>query len=357
MMTTLSGVGVAGIASAAPANIVSAEETAARLGATPRETAKITKMTGVVQRRVAPPGLCTSDMAFHAAARLLDDLGWDRATVDALILVTQTADYRLPATACILQDRLGLSEECAALDVPLGCSGYVYGLWLCATMISSGAAKRVVLLAGDNVSWLCDPQDRSTAFLFGDAATATALEARADCPPMHFILGTSGGAKDALIYSNGGCRGMFDTQTTEQNGRAFNPAALFMDGAEVFRFAQERVPPVVLRLMKEVGWTAADVDAFVPHQANHFMLKVLSDEIGLPSEKLILSLEEFGNTSSASIPISLTHALRDQLRERPMRLLLAGFGVGWSWGIAAVTCGPMVMSDLILLDGHSEAHA
>lgn len=353
MVSRLSGVRIAGIASAAPTNVISAEETGERFGTTKREATKIAKLTGVLQRRVAPAGLCTSDMAFASCEQLLKDLNWDRSSVDSLILVTQTADFRLPATACVLQHRLGLSEECAAFDVPLGCSGYVYGLWLGASLISSGAVRRVILLAGDTSTWFCDPQDRSTAFLFGDAATATAMEASSDAAPMDFVLGTSGAGKDALIHSGGGCREMVAPQPVETDsdeaGKLRNPSYLFMDGAEVFQFTQERVPAMMERLLQRAGWTVEDVDAFVPHQANQFILQTLFEQMGVPSEKLILSLEEFGNTSSASIPISCTYALADRLRESSMRLVLAGFGVGWSWGAAAVTCGPMVMSDLILL--------
>ncbi|MBK9169069.1 MAG: ketoacyl-ACP synthase III [Bryobacterales bacterium] len=352
MTARLHGVRLAGVASAVPAQAVTADETGAAMGMTVKEIQKVAKLTGVQRRHIAPAGMCTSDIAELAANRLLADLQWDPKSVRTLVMVTQTPDYDLPATACLLQDRLDLSTECAAVDVSLGCSGYVYGLWLCAGMIAAGSVDRALLLVGETLSLLVSPQDRGTAFLFGDGAAATALEKDGHAPPMDFVLETDGKGKDSLIVPAGGYRNPVTADSIERRpdaeGRLRRPLDLYMDGAEVLRFTLERVPSLVEKLLAVSGWTMDQLDAFVPHQANRFMLHLLIEQSKIPPEKLVLSLEEFGNTSSASIPLTLTHGLAPRLRQETMRLLLAGFGVGWSWGAVSVTCGPMVMSDLVL---------
>lgn len=349
MRARVEGVRIAGISSAVPASVVSCEETGRAFGASAKEILKIAKMTGVERRHVAPPGTCSSDMACIAAERLLLELGWDRGDIQNLVMVTQTPDHTLPSTACILQSRLGLSPDCAAFDVPLGCSGHVYGLWLCASLIASGSVRRALLLTGDTSTWMCSPQDRATAFLFGDAGTATALEASPEAPPMHFVLGTDGGGKDFLIVP-AGFRSRITAESIErkpdEDGRLRGILDLHMDGAEVFRFSMERVPPMVDELLAFCGQSIEQIDAFVPHQANLFMLQQISEQLMLPAGKLALSLHEFGNTSSASIPLTCSYRLAERLRQTSTNMILAGFGVGWSWGAAAVTCGPMVMPDI-----------
>lgn len=359
MTSRVRGVRIAGIASAVPADVITWEETARAVGAGVKEASKIAKMTGVQRRRVAPDGLCTSDMACCAADKLLSDLGWDRDSIQALVLVTQTPDFDLPATACVLQSRLGLANDCAAFDVGLGCSGYTYGLWLCSSLIGSGSLRRVLLLAGDTISWLCSPQDRSTTFVFGDAGTATALERSDDAAPMDFVLGTDGAGLEFLVKPGGGYRNRITPESLERRpdaaGRLRGPLDLYMDGAEVFRFTMDRVPPMFQQLLASSGWSLEQLDAFVPHQANLYMLQVLCEHLKIPASKLVLSLQEFGNTSSASIPLALSSQLSERLRANAARLVLAGFGVGWSWGAVAVTCGPLVMPDIIFMGDRATA--
>jgi 3-oxoacyl-[acyl-carrier-protein] synthase-3 len=351
----LSGVRIAGIASAVPADVRTLVETAAAAGVSEKDALAMAKMHGVQRRHVAPEGMCTSDMAYRAAVQLLDDLGWERGSIDAIVVVTQTPDYDLPATACCLQARLGLASTCAAFDVALGCSGYIYGLWLCSGLIASNSLRRVLLLAGDTSSWLCSPLDRSTAFLFGDAATATALEREEEAPPMVFVLGTDGAGKDSLILPGGAYRNRVTLTSLERraaaDGAVRGPLDLYMNGAEVFTFTLERVPNLVHELLSASGWTQDAVDAFVPHQANLFILQHLFKKMKIAPEKLKLSLDEFGNTSSASIPLTISRRLAERVRTAPTRLVLAGFGVGWSWGAAALTCGPAVMSEIVYMDG------
>lgn len=351
MKTTIDGVRIAGIASAVPSTKRTLNETAAAAGISEQEAGKIAKMTGIKARYVAPQTICTSDLSFAAAEQLFRTLPWERDSIDALLFVSQTPDFALPATACLLHEQLQLSDECAALDISLGCSGYVYGLWTAANMVKSGSAKRVLLLVGDTCARYCSPQDRSTAFLFGDAGTATAIEYDPSAEPMSFVLGTDGKGGKSLIRRGGGARHVVTPRSlvrqADENGNVRGPLDLYMDGAEVFSFTLERVPALVEGALQQAGWSLDELDHFVPHQANLFLLNHLAKRMKVPADKLVVSLDEYGNTSSASIPLAIGHRLASQLSDNSANLLLAGFGVGWSWGAVALRCGPMVLPPVV----------
>ena len=350
---TVSGVRLAGIASAVPDRVRTLASHAAVFGEA--EVRKISDSIGVKSRQVAFGGMCTSDICFAAADRLLNDLAWPRESVDALIFVSQTPDYVLPATSCCLQERLRLSKRCAAFDVGLGCSGHIYGLWIASSLLAGGGASRVVLLTGDTISHTCSPLDRSVALLFGDAGTATALEADGSASPMAFVLGTDGSGRDALIVPAGRYRNPHTAETAtriaEDNGSSRSAEDLFMDGAEIFAFTLREVPALIQAVLQGAGWNIDEVDAFVFHQANQFMLQHLARRLKLPKDKLILAMEEFGNTGSASVPLAMSARLAPRLRTEALRSVLAGFGVGYSWGAVALTCGPMVMPDVVKVSG------
>lgn len=363
--TKLSGVRLAGLASAVPSRVVSAVEASRQAeGITKEEALKVAAATGVQQRHVGPASICTSDLCCAAADRLLSELAWERDSVDALIFVSQTPDYDLPATSCCLQTRLGLSKHCAAFDVNLGCSGYVYGLWMAAHLLAAGSTKRLFLLAGETASRNLSPHDRSTFFLFGDAGTATALEKDGTAGPMTFVFGTDGAGKDHLIVPGGGMRSPLThaslKRSVRRDGVLRSDQELYMNGAELFTFTLREVPPLVRSSLAASGWTVDNVDAFVFHQANLFILRQLAKRLQITDAQLPLSLEEFGNTSSASIPLTLTHRFSSRLQEEALRLVLVGFGVGYSWACLTLSCGPMLMPGLILLDepaAHRSAEA
>jgi len=354
MKSKIAGIRMAGVASAVPANTMGLADTAAVAGLSLEEAEKIAKMTGVRNRPVAPPGMCTSDLAYSAAVKLLEELGWEARSIDALVFVSQTHDYDLPATACCLQERLGIPKSCAAFDMALGCSGYIYGLWVCSTLIAAGSAQRTLLLAGDTASWTSSPQDRATVFIFGDSGTATALERDDTAPPMSFVLGTDGSGRDYLIQPGAGYRNRVTAQSLERrpgaDGVLRSPLDVYMDGSEVFAFTLREVPGLFNAILSLAGWKLDQMDAFVPHQANLFMLQHLGKRMKIPTEKLIVSLDQYGNTSSASIPLAMNHRLASRLSTGTENLILAGFGVGWSWGALAVTCGPIAMPDILVLD-------
>ncbi|HEY4177027.1 MAG TPA: ketoacyl-ACP synthase III [Kofleriaceae bacterium] len=349
MTTSVRGVRIAGVAAAVPEQIVANEQAGERFGAA--EAAKIIKSTGIVRRRVAADGQCASDLCIPAGERLLADLGWDKASVDALIFVSQTGDYLLPATACLVQHRLGLRKSCAAFDLTLGCSGYVYGLWVASGLVAAGLAKRVLLLVGEISTRRVNAADRAAALLFGDAGTATAIEADPDAPALHFELGTDGAGGEHLVVPAGGCRLLPSTRTAElqstEDGSQRSLGDVAMNGVEVFIFSTREVPAMIRTVMTAAELGTDTVDALVLHQANEFMLKHIAKSLKIPMTKVPLSLHEFGNTSSATLPITLVHALAEPLRTGPQRLVLAGFGVGLSWGAVAGTFGPMVISPLV----------
>jgi len=348
----ISGVRLAGLASAIPRTVQTVAEAFPVFGEA--ATQKISESTGVRQRHVVPPGVCTSDLCLAAAERLLEELNWGRGSVDGLIFVSQTPDYVLPATSCALHGRLQLAKECAAFDLNLGCSGYVYGLWVATQLISGGSLCRVLLLVGDTISRITSPRDRSVALLFGDAGTATALERAEGSPPLSFSLGTDGNGQDHLVVPAGGfrqpCTEASARRTVREDGNIRSDEDLYMNGAEIFTFTLQEVPPLLKSVLGTAGWDVSEVDAFIMHQANRFMLEYLAKRMRLPSEKVVVALENRGNTSSASVPLAMTDALAGRLRQESLRLVLAGFGVGFSWAAVALTCGPMVMPELVLVD-------
>jgi 3-oxoacyl-[acyl-carrier-protein] synthase-3 len=337
---TVQGVRLRGVVAALPRRRLENEFFEPQIGA--EAVADIVKMIGVKTRYWVDEGQTASDLCFVAAERLLDALGWERGSVDGLIFVSQTFDQCLPATACVLHGRLGLATHCQAFDVALGCSGYVYGLWLASALVAAGC-RRVLVLAGDTVSRIVDPSDRATALLFGDAGSATAVEHEAGAPPASFVLGSDGAGASNLIVSGGGFR---DPAPDPRRPAGLDPEHLFMDGSEVFAFTLRAVPRLVQDTLKLAGRSVEDVDSFVLHQANQFMLRHLAKKIGAP-ERTPINIDRFGNTSSASIPLVLATDLAERLASSPSRLMLVGFGVGYSWGAALIDAEPMTCVELV----------
>ncbi|MFG6468683.1 ketoacyl-ACP synthase III [Roseateles sp. BYS87W] len=327
-------VALRGVVSASPRTEVRNQDLTDRFS--PELIEEIGKMTGVRARRVAAENQTTSDLAEAAARELLADLGWEADSVDALVFVSQTPDYRLPATACALQSRLQLGTHCAAFDVNLGCSGYVYGLWLASRLIDGHAVKRVLLLAGDTSSKLVNPDDRATALLFGDAGTATALEYDANAPATPYVLGTDGRGEMNLIIPKSTYRGACGTTPALPES---HPDYLYMNGPEVFNFTIRSVPLMVNAVLEGAGKTVNDIGAALFHQANAFMLKHIAKKLKLPAEKFPLNIDRFGNTSSATIPL-LMSTMEDR-QALAGDVVMAGFGVGYSWAAALVSLQQM----------------
>jgi len=306
---------------------------------------KIEEKTGITCRHVAGKDECSSDLGFEAAELLLHRHDIARETIDYLLFCTQSPDYFLPTTACLLQSRLGLPDNIGAFDFNLGCSGYVYGLGIAKGLIETGQAQNVLLITAETYTKFIHPGDKSVRTLFGDAGAATLLKTVYDCliPPIGpFVYGTDGRGGGNLIVPSGGLR---KPPTPDQileiddQGNTRTEQNLYMNGAEVFTFTLDSVPKSVFTLLERAGKTLNDIDLFVFHQANRFMLEHLRRKIKISHDKFYVSFKEYGNTVSSTIPIALADAQAEGRIKQGDLVMLVGFGVGYSWGATIVRWG------------------
>jgi 3-oxoacyl-[acyl-carrier-protein] synthase III len=291
------------------------------------ELRKIVQMAGIRKRHISDGTICSSDLCLAAADNLLKKLNWLADSIDALIFVTQSPDYFLPSTASLLHRDLGLSHHCAAFDVGLGCSGYPYGLWLGSMMLNFGH-KRVLVLHGETPSLFTDPLDRGTHLLFGDAGSATALEYYENATPCYFNLQSDGKGFDQLIIPAGGFRKPISDQERDYQ--------LYMNGTGLFNFTLERVPPLIMDTLNQAALNTEQVDYYVFHQSNQFMMKHIAKKCNLAETSTPIILENFGNTGGVSVPLAITQALTAEKRAANCKLMLLGYGVGLSWASALV---------------------
>ena len=298
------------------------------------ERERLVRNIGIETRRVCLEGVVFSDLAQEAGEKLIAGLGWDKSSIDVLLVVTQSPDYPIPATAIILQDKLGLSHSTVAFDINLGCSGYAYGLFVLGSMLSAHGLKRGIMLVGDKSS---NPLslDNGLLSLFGDAATATALEFEENAPPMYFNMGSDGSGHRAIIIEAGGQRVPIQPHHLERlpgaDGISRKGTDVILDGPSILNFSIREVPASISGLVEYSPFSLEDIDYFVLHQANRMINETIRKKLGLAPERVPLSLKEFGNTSSASIPVTMTTKLLQELGAGRKRLLLSGFGVGLSW--------------------------
>jgi 3-oxoacyl-[acyl-carrier-protein] synthase-3 len=309
------------------------------------------KSVGIEERRVAPREITTSDMCFVAAEKLINDLKWNKQEIDCLIFVSQSADYFLPATSIILQHRLGLSKHTMAFDVNLGCSGYIYGLQLLSNLISTSQIKKGLLLVGDKSSLSTHIEDKSTYPLFGDAGTATALEYDVNSAPVYFNLQSDGSGEDAIKILDGGARNEVRDDTFEikeiEPGIKRSRRHLQLNGIDIFNFALKEVAPNVNDLLQFAGTEKSAIDYFIFHQANKLINESVRKKLKvLEKEKVPYSINLFGNTSSASIPLTIVTEIKKEMQQ-PKKMLLSGFGVGYSWGSCIIDFDKIICCDLI----------
>ncbi len=296
----------------------------------------------------------TLDLGMAAAERLLADLKWDKKEIGALVFVSQSADYIEPASACIMQDKLGLDRECYALDVSLGCSGWVYGLTVVAGLLSARGIGRALLVVGD--ARRCvegGSHDAASVPLFGHAAAVTAMEFKSGAQGLRCHVGTDGSGYDAIIIPGGGARHPMTQRSLEMvlcdDGVARHHLTLRMKGMDVFAFGISTVPKSVMKLLANHQMGTDDVDYFVFHQANRQMNELIRKKLKLDAQKVPYSMDSFGNTSSASIPLTIVTRLAEPCRTRPLRFLACGFGVGLSWGSVLFDTDGIVISELVEL--------
>lgn len=339
-----------GVVCAVPGEPVSVYESGRAF--TTADIDQVAKTVGLKETYRAAPGQTAGDLCVAAAEALLADIGWERDSIDGVILVTQNPDHFSPATACIAHGKLGLPDRAVAFDVGMGCSGYVYGLWMSAQFVAAGTCKRILLLAGDTPSQAISSEDKSVAMLFGDAGSATAIEFDPSAPDMSFVLGTDGTGAQNLVIPAGGFRQRphpsHHERAAGEDGARRSPLELYMDGLAIFNFTLKRVPALVRDTLAQAGWQTGEVDGFLFHQANGFILGKIAKKLGLDPERVPVNIDRYGNTSMASVPLLLADDVAERVQgSEPVRLLLAGFGVGYSWAGAAVTLGGLGAARLV----------
>jgi 3-oxoacyl-[acyl-carrier-protein] synthase-3 len=298
---------------------------------------KIEKKVGIRERHIAKKEETSLDLAYEASARVL--AGYDKNKIDFVLLCTQSPDYFLPTSACILQDKLGLRTDIGAFDFNLGCSGYVYGLAMAKGFINSGIAGTVLLVVSETYSKFIHEKDFSNRTIFGDGAAATIIEKDEEEYIFDFVLGTDGKGWDKLVVPNGGLRHPFDPNapvTEDESGNLRSPNNLYMNGTEIFNFTIEAIPPVVADVLQKNRLDMDTVDYFIFHQANKYMIDYLRKKIKIPPEKFYQNMLFTGNTVSATIPIALKDSLEQGVVKKGDTVLLCGFGVGYSWGAAII---------------------
>ena len=346
---TVKNVRIAGVSACVPEQI---EENSTFHLFSKEEGEKFIATTGVERHHIADKEVTTADLCIKAGNKLLEDLKWDKDEIDCIIFVSQTADYILPATSCIVQERMGLSQACYSLDISLGCSGWVYGLSVISSLLGNGTMKKGLLLVGDTITKICSPNDKSTYPLFGDCGTVTALEFNKNAEDLKFTFNTDGIEKETIIVKDGGYRNPFSVNSliTHSFGEGIehNDTQLVLDGMDVFAFGISKAPSSVKELSEKFDIDLDEVDFFEFHQANMMMNEKIRKKLKLPAEKMLYSLRDFGNTSSASIPLSIVTDKPHEIRNDRHTHIACGFGVGLSWASCYFSTDNIVIPELII---------
>jgi 3-oxoacyl-[acyl-carrier-protein] synthase-3 len=348
---TINNVKLVGISSCTPKRV---EKNLELSQFSTEEIQKIIKMTGIEERRITDKQTCTSDLCFKAAETLIEKLQWNKNDVDVLVFVTQTPDFIIPTTSSILQSRLGLNTTCMTLDISSGCSGYINGIITLGKLMSGGNIKQGLLLVGDTISKICNPCDKSTYPLFGDAGTATAFVYEQNAKPICANIFTDGAGFKTIKIEDGGFRNPFSTESFKTQEIEENiirsKVDLELEGMEVFSFGITRVPECVNQLLEDFNIEKSSVEFFVFHQANKFMNETIRKKIMLATDKVPSTLAKFGNTSSASIPLTICTQLADKINEGTHKLVLCGFGVGLSWGCVSIDVENVLIPELLIYE-------
>jgi 3-oxoacyl-[acyl-carrier-protein] synthase III len=293
---------------------------------------KVGSKLGILERHIVGENECSSDLAYRAARKIFEEHSINPADIDFILLCTQSPDYFLPTTACILQNKLSIPTTAGALDFNLGCSGYIYGLSLAKGLICTGSAKNVLLLTAETYTKYIHPKDKGNRTIFGDGASATLISTSGFGEIKNFCFGTDGRGAENLIVKSGGLRNQnkMNDLTIDEDGNPKSSDYLFMNGSEIFNFTLEKVPLLVQDTLIKNELSQSDISLFVFHQANKYIMNFLRKKIKIEEEKFYYCLERFGNTVSSTIPIALYEAQKESKLNG--YALLAGFGVGYSWG-------------------------
>jgi 3-oxoacyl-[acyl-carrier-protein] synthase III len=332
---SISNIKIKGVSAAVPKQVIS------------NNNPRLEKITGISQRRITPLDMFTSDLCYEAAIKLIQDLNIDPNEIGILVFISQTSDYRLPVTSAILQNKLNLPQTSICLDIPLGCSGYTYGLYVISSLLKNSNSKYGLLLAGDTISKEAYFKDNSTFPLFGDAGTATLVEFDSSFhQPLIFDLGTDGSGYDSIIIPHGGSRHPISNESNlerqDENGNIRRLRDLYLDGGKVFDFGTNKISNI---LKEFIDSNQTEIDCLILHQANKLMNDRITKKTGISPEKSLSSLFNFGNTSSATIPLTMVTQLNNISSYK--NILMCGFGVGLSWASVLVQQEKIHCSNLI----------
>ncbi len=316
------------------------------------EARKVITSTGIERHHKVQPGTTASDLTVKAVERLLADVGWAPEDVDCFAYVCTSRDYIAPQTSCVLQHRLGLRSDCCVFDLPFGCSGWVYGMSIVGSMLSHGSLKRAILVAAETNTLNRSQHDSTVRPLFGDAATATALEYAPGTPhPMNFMFGVDGSGFEAVWAPYGGMRNPVTHEALEEKevapGVRRRGIDMVVNGMDVFGFAIKQPPRSLKELISTFNIDVETVDLLFPHQANKFIDEKIRKAVKIPPEKTPYCLEEYGNVTSASIPLTMVSRCREQLAGEDKHCLACGFGVGLAWASMEFHAGGVKMSDVV----------
>lgn len=342
-------IGISGISAALPRTIITNYDH--NLYFSKEDIREIVDKIGVKERRFADENTCSSDLCFTAAENLIKGMSINKEEIDLLLFISQTPDYRMPATSVILQERLGLETSTITLDINLGCSAFLYGLTVAYSMIAAGSVRKALILDGETRSKVYSQKDRKTAFLFGDGGVAAIVESGERYGRSFFSLNSDGSRESLIKIPAGGYRKMSSCETlaervVDEYGNIRSEEQGYMNGADVFNFVIREVPRDFARLIEYAGVDINTIDYFVFHQANSYINGFLVKKLKLPEAKVVSTIEKYGNTSSVSIPLTIVSELKDRLRLHK-RLLLSGFGVGLTWGTAIIDTEDCYVGDIV----------
>lgn len=342
-------IGIAGMAACVPKNIIKNYEYTEYFPV--EEVKEVVDKIGVIERRFASQETCASDLCYAAAERLIYDMDIDKSEIDVLLFISQTPDYRMPATSVILQDRLGLPKTTMAFDINLGCSAFIYGLSVAFSYASQPGIRNVLLLDGETRSKVYSPKDRKTAFLFGDGGVAAIIRKDQDFGKSFFSLNSDGSRESLIKIDAGGYRNMSSADTVkervvDQFGNIRSQEQGYMKGGDVFNFVIKEIPEDFGRIMSFSGENISDIDYFIFHQANNFINSYLAQKLRLDKSRIPSTIPKFGNVSSVSVPLTIISELKGKL-EGKRKLLLSAFGVGMTWAHAIINTSNCYLSDIV----------
>lgn len=343
------GVGISAMAAAVPRRVINNYEYTQYFPAD--QVKEIVDKVGIYERRFADEHTCSSDLCYAAAEKLIADNVIDRSEIDLLVFISQTPDYRMPATSVILQERLRLPHTTIAFDINLGCSAFMYGLSVVYAMMQSSGLRKALILDGETRSKVYSPKDRRTAFLFGDGGVAALIERREVFGRSYFSLNSDGSREDLIKINAGGYRNMSSVETLKEKvideyGNIRNDEQGYMHGGDVFNFVIREIPKDIKRLLEHTNVDKDSFDFIILHQANNFINSYIIKKMKLDASKIPSTLAKFGNTSSVSVPLTIVSELKDKLEGRK-RILLSAFGVGLTWATGIVELQDCVISDIV----------